>query len=409
MVQNPNLIKDGDYYYIFSADYQVLSSDEKPLQAGIQVRRSSDLVDWEWFGYALDDVPGPAYEWTKATTLLASAVTKIGKTYYLYYSAAREENQSFIGVATSPSIAGPWHDQGEVFKSKLGDESNATHPRITWDHQGQPWLVYGSCFGGIYISRINPDNGKLLKYGSGNLIARRHIHVDGALGAPDIVYNATYKKYYLFVSFDLLGKNYNVRVGRSDSITGPYEDACGNLFTDVEHYPQYDIGNKILGSYSFSRDAGWIGTGHSSILKDGTDYFMAHHAHSGKDRSWSYLHIRKVIWTDDGWPVVSPERFAGEEGQQLVGEEIKGIWEVILLDRANNLQLKSIEVEICMNEECKFDPVNQTFQVTFNGNFLSGVYDLKLFPAWDWEKDLPCLVFTGIDQQGVCLWGKKVF
>ena len=37
--------------------------------------------------------------------------------------------------------------------------------------------------------------------------------------APYIIYNEQYKKYYLFVSYDSLFENYNIRVGRSESIT----------------------------------------------------------------------------------------------------------------------------------------------------------------------------------------------
>jgi len=407
-VHDPALVKDGDYYYIFSTDCKVLAKDRQ-VPAGIQVRKSPDLIHWEWVGYALSGVPEAAYQWTGASTLWAPDVCKLGDTYYLYYSASQfGKNQSFIGVATSKSIDGPWIDQGEVYKTEQGDPMNAIDPNIVIDHEGQPWMVYGSFFEGIYITRINPQTGKLLEPGSGTLIARRHHHVEGAVEGPYIIYNEQYKKYYLFVSYDSLFENYNIRVGRSESITGPYVDINGNRFTDIEHFPQSEVGNKILGSYSFAQDYGWIAPGHNSVLKDDQEYFIAHHARGGKDKRWPYLHIRRILWTDNGWPVVSPQRYAGEKVQKLEGDEIKGIWEIILLDRANNYQIKSIEIEISHQSNYRFESDKQTFYVSLNTPFIGGEFALKLLPAWDWEKDRPCLVFSGLDRQGLCLWGKKI-
>lgn len=58
--------------------------------------------------------------------------------------------------------------------------------------------------------------------------------VQGAIEGPYIIYNPKFKKYYLFVSYDSLFNDYNVRVGRSDKITGPYVDYNGKLMTDIE-------------------------------------------------------------------------------------------------------------------------------------------------------------------------------
>ena len=35
------------------------------------------------------------------------------------------------------------------------------------------------------------------------------------------------------------------------------------------------------------------------------------------------------------------------------------------------------------------------------------VETVKVIPAWDWENWKPTLVFTGIDQTGIAVWGKK--
>ena len=80
-------------------------------------------------------------------------------------------------------------------------------------------------------------------------------------------------------------------------------------------------------------------------------------------------------------------------------DEIKGIWEIILLDRANNYQIKSIEIEISHQSNYRFESDKQTFYVSLNTPFIGGEFALKLLPAWDWEKIVPCLVFSGLDRQ----------
>ena len=44
------------------------------------------------------------------------------------------------------------------------------------------------------------------------------------------------------------------------------------------------------------------------------------------------LHIRKMFWTENGWPIVSPERFAGTEQTPVTKTEIEGTWEKIKLE-----------------------------------------------------------------------------
>lgn len=75
-------------------------------------------------------------------------------------------------------------------------------------------------FGGIHIIELNTQTGKPKQEGFGTLIAKRDNTIkDGAVEGPYIVYNEQFKKYYLFVSYDSLFEDYNVRVARADTIT----------------------------------------------------------------------------------------------------------------------------------------------------------------------------------------------
>ncbi|WP_052000959.1 arabinan endo-1,5-alpha-L-arabinosidase [Gracilibacillus halophilus] len=259
-VHDPAIIKDGDWYYVFSTDAEMGGDG----QAGIQIRKSSDLIHWQWVTRAFSEgVPKEAKQWTGAKGLWAPEIIKMNGQYYMYYAASQfGKTQSFIGVATSEHIEGPFVDHGEVYKSKQDEPGpNAIDANITFDRNGEPWMVYGSFFGGIYIAAIDQTTGKLKQPESkGRLIAKRPVQVDRAIEGPYIVYHPTFDFYYLFVSYDSLFSNYNIRVARSKDITGPYEDIRGHQMTDVEKDP-YLVGTKLLGGYQFQNHDGWIAPG----------------------------------------------------------------------------------------------------------------------------------------------------
>ena len=82
-----------------------------------------------------------------------------------------------------------------------------------------------------------------------------------AIEAPFIV--SRDGKWYLFVSFDQccqgIDSTYNVRVGRSDALTGPYVDRDGVPLTEGG-------GTLILSAYGQ-----WKGPGHNGMLiEDGS-------------------------------------------------------------------------------------------------------------------------------------------
>ncbi len=78
---DPGIFKDKGSYYTFSTDAMYREEDKPPFRGGVQVRRSKDLVDWEWVGHAFDGVPEQAKAWTRADGLWQyydSQITKKG-------------------------------------------------------------------------------------------------------------------------------------------------------------------------------------------------------------------------------------------------------------------------------------------------------------------------------------------
>ncbi len=400
-VHDPAIGKDGQFYYLFSTDVRVGG----PPRPGIQVRRSKDLIHWEWFGYALDGIPKPALEWVpRARGIWAPDVVRIGDYFYLYYSvSAFGTNQSFIGVARSRSLAGPWEDLGEVVKTRWGDEANAIDPQVVFDRKKQPWLVYGSFFGGIYITPLDPTTGKAIDPQRRILLARRSAAVHGAVEGAFIVYHPKHDYFYLFVSYDSLFRDYNVRVARAKEVTGPYFDSNGRSMTDTTVEP-WEVGTKILGGYQFRNGETWLALGHCSVLKDEKGWFMVHHAREQRDPAWAYLHVRRLVWTQDGWPLVSPQRYTGEEEQPIAERMVLGQWEFLTLNPAQNLPILAEEALVPSQQATVQKWGANTFVVTWQQERYEGV----VLPAWDWERWCPTLVFTGISAKGVVLWGKRL-
>ncbi|WP_310139619.1 arabinan endo-1,5-alpha-L-arabinosidase [Paenibacillus amylolyticus] len=415
---DPAIIKTDQGYYVYSTDVRV-AGEAKP---GVMVRKSEDLINWTWVGQALPGIPQEALDWTGAVNLWAPDVTKVGDTYRMYYSASTfGSTRSAIGLQTATSPEGPWKDEGLVVSTSENeqDKLNAIDANPVLDADGNSWMVYGSFFDGIYIAPLDPDTGKFKEEGYGTRIAARdRATEEGAVEGPYIIYHPEFKKYYLFVSYDSLFEDYNVRVARADSITGPYTDINGMNMLDTDHLPQYEIGTKVVGGYRFTEGEGWVAPGHNSVLQDGDDYYIVHHARGETDKNWPYLHVRKMLWTKAGWPVVSPERYAGETVQDIPKSYISGEWEGMELDPSVDGQVQASPFTLQRNG--KVTSENDSGTWTFDGKHTltiewkernsngASTEELQLLPSWDWELSKPTLVVTGLNDRGIAVWGKQL-
>lgn len=417
---DPTVVRDDDgTYYMFSTDSV---ANSRTIPAGVHVRTSTDLLEWTYRGTALDGVPAPASEWSGAKGLWAPEVVRwpaaSGEArWHLYYSASTfGSSTSAIGLAVADSPAGPWTDRGLVVRTLAGrDLQNAIDGAVTFDRHGDPWLTYGSFFGGIHTLRLDAVTGFALHDGDlGTCIARRHPDVDRAVEGAFVQYREEDDRYVLFVSYDSLFSTYNVRVAVADEITGPYRDANGTHLTDLDAAP-HTAGTKVVGSYRFDGDTAWLAPGHNSILTvpapgAGTseEQFMVHHVRFAEDPSEHVVQLRRVFTTAGGWPVVSPQPYAGRERETLGRQKgIGGAWRVLRFAPESTEPVEALPVTVHDDGGVSSSGEPRRVRLTIAGSGLDAQLDAVLFGSWDWSRGRAALSFSGIDKHGVVYSGTQ--
>lgn len=440
-VHDPSCKKLGDYYYMYSTDAIFAENrqeaQEKNVPLGnIQVRRSKDLVHWEFRGWAFPAIPDEAVQWVHshtdgkgATNIWAPYIVQHKDTYRLYFCvSAFGRKTSYIGLAESSSPEGPWEQKGCVVKTNNESLMNAIDPSIAVDVEtGKWWMHYGSFFGGLYCVELNPETGLTAKPDDhGHLIARRANYRVDNLEAPEIIYHPKLKKYFLFVSYDPLMTTYNVRVGRSDKPEGPFLDFFGQNISDTTN--NFPI---LTSPYQFDGHPGWAGTGHCSVIGlENGDFYMLHQARLSPYNALMVLHVRRLFFTPDGWPVASPERYAGDNPRRFGKADLAGEWEIIrIVEPARERALEAGQV-LWGEGALKQNERNQPFHaVLAQGGQVEGkgtwnfsdekqtltltlgeeaIEDIFVFAGHDWEREQETILFCGLDKRGRSIWGKRV-
>jgi arabinan endo-1,5-alpha-L-arabinosidase len=288
-VHDPAVIKQGDWYYLFSTG------------GGLAVRRSGDLLHWDRIGSVFDRENLPA--WAKAAVpgvkgFWAPDISFFNNKYHLYYSVSTfGSNRSAIGLATNTTLNPAdkeyrWEDAGLVIASTPKETNwNAIDPNVVLDADGTPWLSFGSFWSGLRMCRLDPLTGKRPPGDTAEppLVAGRG---GGAIEAPFIVRKGDH--FYLFVSFDICCRGakstYHVRVGRSKAVEGPYVDREGKKMTEGG-------GTVVLRGYGR-----FNGPGHNAVLLEPGGDRILHHFYDGEANGVPTLQVRALHWDDAGWP-----------------------------------------------------------------------------------------------------------
>lgn len=297
-------------YYVFTTGMGVMSSD--------------DLENWRFEKPVFEETP----QWAKDKGFRwmpwAPDIQYHNGLWYIYYSySVFGRNISAIGVATNKTLnpESPdfkWEDQGMIVESIPGrDEWNAIDANMIVDEDGVGWLSFGSFWRGIKMFRLDETMTRMAEPQEWYPICRRpegttkdiagkddgiprdprgpdYDPGNGAVEAPFIFRHGDY--YYLFVSYDLCCRGekstYNVVVGRSEKVTGPYLDKDGVSLMEG--------GGTLLAG----KNGRYAGMGHCAVVRFGDKDYMFMHGYDSEHEYRSKLMVEEITWTEDGWPAV---------------------------------------------------------------------------------------------------------
>jgi arabinan endo-1,5-alpha-L-arabinosidase len=380
-VHDPAIIKEGDYYYVFSTDAQFGITTYK----GIHIRKSQDLINWEWVGTALDlssvqdqidyvayNRDGERVDFFWAPDIIKRPNDQGGYEYWLFYSnSSFGQRTSSMALAKSDHIEGPYVFDREILRThqSIGGTPNAIDPAVfveTVNDEEKMYLSYGSWSSGIFIIELNPETGAPLIE---QTLIEREVVVntatagvtvnqvkmvpassdDSAFGvrianiwtaeAPHIMKYGSY--YYLFITNGRnLTYDYEVKVFRSESIFGPYVDEKGYFAiasTNQDNFRHF--GNKLTDSYHFTQmnsnqgfNRGWAAIGHNTTLEDeGKHYFVSHYRGTFMDKDRFFLGVREMFFIND-WPLIAPHRYVGPTHIDISNAFLQGDYQIHILD-----------------------------------------------------------------------------
>jgi arabinan endo-1,5-alpha-L-arabinosidase len=282
------ILKAGDKYYCFSTGM------------GVQALVSDDLMKWRIAKPLFEEPP----QWVNDVVprhrghFWAPDVIKVGDRYLVYYSvSAFGKRTSAIALASSPTLDQDdpnyeWTDHGIVVQTNEDSDHNAIDPGLFLAPWGRLWMTYGSFWSGIKLIELDPTTGQRISADSPTYSLAKNSEIE----APALYYRDGY--YYLFVNWGNccrgMRSTYNIRVGRSQEITGPYVDHAG---VDL-----MDGGGKLV----LDTEGSVIGPGHASFLEKDGELLMSYHYYNGDRRGMPQLGISKIGWDDADWPEVEP-------------------------------------------------------------------------------------------------------
>jgi arabinan endo-1,5-alpha-L-arabinosidase len=446
-VHDPSVVFANNQYYVFGSH--------------LSVARSPNLTNWTRVADGVNSSNpifnnvnnelSEALSWAQTTTLWAPDVAYVNGRYLMYYNACKGDSPvSALGIASASSIEGPYSDNGLILRSGMWGQTsedgtvynalvhpNVVDPTVFKDKNNRLWMIYGSYSGGIFIMELNATTGFPLSgqgYGK-HLMGGNHARIEG----PYVVYSPETNYYYMFVSFGGLGADgaYNIRVARSSNPNGPYVDAKGTNMTSVKSnasLPLFDDasiaphGVKLMGNHVFNGTnnvLGYVSPGHNSAYRKAStgQYFLIFHTRFPGRGEQHEVRTHEFFFNTDGWPVVSPLRYAEKIDannanqsrtvlEAVAASEIAGAYQLInhgkdisaTIKSSSDIQLASSgSISGAQSGSWTFDANTRATTLVLGGVTYRGVVSRQ----WNQVRNRFEITFSALSSDGTAVWGIK--
>ena len=248
---------------------------------------------------------------------------------------------------------------------------NCIDPCVFYDDDDNLWMSYGSWFAGIFMIKLDKENG-LRDYtytypyqvkgvtttaGAADANATSDPYFGKKIaGGWGVSGEASYiqkvgKYYYLFMSYGGLtaAGGYQIRVFRSEKPDGPYKDCLTSTGIDAMYYGKYilnfggdakrDEGVKLFGNYQWeTMPNAELAQGHNSAIVDHKGRaLIVYHTRFMNRAEEHEVRVHQLFVNQDGWLVAAPYEFSGETytdndiaTQQLYdATEVEGDYQII--------------------------------------------------------------------------------
>lgn len=293
------------------------------------------------------------YEWHSGAVRpgrgAAPDVLKIGDRYLVAYSATG----GGLGGSHKGSVLTMWNKTLDpaspdfeftqpvvVATSEDDEDCDAIDAGLLLDPTtGRLWLSYGTYFGFIRMVELDPSTGKRMP---GN----NPVNVAIDCEATDLIYRNGW--YYLLGTHgtccDGPNSTYNIVVGRSRNVTGPYVD---NLGRDM----MQGGGKMVIAAHDRVTGPGHFGR---YIETDGVEKMSCHFEADFDRGGYSVLGIRPLLWVND-WPVAGdvfrPGTYEIESERRGYALELAVDFERIRLPRARFWEIDSVQATTKIPEQ----------------------------------------------------------
>ena len=331
---DPSICRVGNDYYLVNSTFV--------YTPGLPVFHSTDLVNWEQLGNAVDRPDQLNITGEVSRGLYAPDISYHNGIFYIVCTSI--DKGSFVITAKDP--AGPWSNLTWL------EGINGIDPALFFDNNDKAYIIYNSvppgnkplwdghrtiCIRDFDYTALKTGKEETLLVDGGTDITKKPVWIEG----PHLYHINDW--YYLLCAEGGTGDNHSEVIFRSKSPLGPFVSYEGNPILTQRHLNQnraYPITTTGHADIIETQNGQWYAVFLGCRPYDGAHYNI------GRE-----TFLAPVRWTNDGWPVITSGK-----------EEIKHLYPVPQIALAGRQQIPAQRPNAIGGSNTRQDS-------RYNGNF----------------------------------------